>query len=356
MIPSSDKQDTLADFIQKLIITVAVVTVTVLVVVLLASAVNIIPIVFIAILVAVLLRSLANPLARRLPMLPGRWAVVVVMLLLVSGLGLFVAINGPRIAGQFTQLVDRIPQALSRLEQNLQQYQWGPQLLRSLENVPASLNDISLFSRLTGFFSGAFGVFTYAVMVLIAGIYLAFEPNLYIDNLVRLFPVKRRQRVQVVLSQGYDVVRLWLIARLMSMLVVGILTFIGLSLVGMPLALSLAIIAGVLSFIPNFGPILAAVPAVLVGVTQSLSLGVLAAVIYFIVQQIENYLITPNIQRETVSLPPALVILTQVFLALLFGWLGLFIAAPLVAFLIVLVRSVYIEDILGDDVEALTTG
>lgn len=354
MNSSSEQQNTLASFVPKLIITVAVVTVIGLVALLLASAANIIPFVFISILFAILLRAFANPLGRHLPILSQRWAVIVVMLLIVILLGLFIAISGPHMVEQFAQLIDRMPEALGRIEQALEQYPWGPVLLNTLGDVPSTMNNLNVVPRLTGFFSGAFGMFTTTVMILIAGIYLAFEPKLYIENFIRLFPIKRRDRVRDVLSEGYDMVRLWLLARLMSMLVVGILSFIGLTLVGMPLALSLAIIAGVLSFIPNIGPILAAIPAVLVGLTQSLTLGLLAAVVYFIVQQIENYLITPNIQREMVSLPPALVILTQVFLALLFGWLGLFIAAPLVAFGIVLVKSVYVEDILGDEVGSVT--
>jgi len=219
-----------------------------------------------------------------------------------------------------------------------------------LERVPTNAGNADFFSRLTGFFSNAFGVMTNVVLIVVAGIYMAFEPDIYVNNLVRLFPIKQRDRVHQILDEGYDIVRRWLIARLISMLVVGILTLIGLSIIDMPLALTLAVIAALLSFIPNIGPILSAIPAILVGFAQSLLLGILAAVVYLIVQQIENYLITPNIQRRTVSLPPALIMLSQVFLTLLFGWLGLFIAAPLVAFGIVVVKSAYVEDFLGDEV------
>jgi len=342
-------QDSLSNFRHKVIVAATIVTIIGLIVLLFVTTFSVIPLIFISILIAVLLRSLADPLARRLS-IEGRWAVILVALTLIVSLVTFFTLTGPSITAQFDQLGNRIPEALDRVESGLREYGWGVTLLNSLEDVSVNPRSSSIFSRLTGFFSSAFGAFTNAVLVIVAGIYMAFEPSLYIKNFVRLFPAKHRERTCEVLDEGYDIVRRWLIARLISMVVVGILTFIGLTIINMPLALTLAVIAALLSFIPNIGPILSSVPAILVGFTNSLLLGVLAAVVYVLVQQIENYLITPNIQRRTVSLPPALVMLSQVFLTLLFGWLGLFIAAPLVAFSIVLVKSVYLEDFLGDEV------
>lgn len=342
----------LRDFRRKVTIIAAVVTVIGLLFLLLAATLNIIPLIFIAVLIAVFLRSLADPLSKRVPV-AGRWMVVIVLLALLAVAGVFVAVAGPSITEQFDQLVQRIPQAFNQTEEWLSQYEWGENLLDELEQVQVPQAGLDVFSRLTGIFSGAFSVLTYTVLVLVAGVYLAFEPQMYITGLVSLFPEQRRARTREVLDESYDILRRWLIARLISMLVVAVLTFIGLMIINMPLALTLAVIAGILSFIPNLGPILAAVPAMLVGFTQSLTLALLVAVVYFIVQQIENYLITPNVQRQTVSLPPALVLLSQAFLTLLLGWLGLFIAAPLVAFILVLVKSVYVEDVLGDDVGSI---
>lgn len=342
----------LRDFRRKVTIIAAVVTVIGLLILLLVATLNIIPLIFIAVMIAVFLRSLADPLSKMIPV-AGRWMVIIVFFALLAVAGVFIAVAGPSITEQFDQLVQRIPQAFDQTEQWLSQYEWGQNLINDLGQVQVPQAGLDVFSRLTGLFSGAFSIFTYAVLILVAGIYLAFEPQMYITGLVSLFPHERRDRTREVLEESYDILRRWLLARLISMTVVGVLTYIGLMIIGMPLALTLAVIAGVLSFIPNLGPILAAVPAILVGFTQSLTLGPLAALVYFIVQQIENYLITPNVQRKTVSLPPALVLLSQVFLTLLLGWLGLFIAAPLVAFILVLVKSVYVEDVLGDDVGSI---
>ncbi|NJL94754.1 MAG: AI-2E family transporter [Anaerolineae bacterium] len=339
----------LGDFRQKVTFTVLIVAIVGAMVLLLASTLNVIPLVFISILIAVLLRSLADPLAQVLP-LPARWLVLVLALglaVLVTGFFIFA---GPQVADQFDALGESVPEAIDDVEDGLADLGWEVSLREELEQVSASTASMNVFTRLSGFFSGIFGVITNLALVVVAGIYMAFEPPLYIRNLVRLFPIPMRERAQDVLAEGYNIVRRWLIARLISMLVVGILTFIGLTLVGMPLALTLAIIAGLLSFIPNIGPTLSAVPAILVGFTESPGMALLVAGVYVVVQLIENYLITPNVQRSTVQLPPALVMLSQVFLILVFGWLGLFIAAPLVAFGIVLVKSVYVEDCLGDEV------
>lgn len=337
-------------FRHKVITVVIITTIAALIIALFISTLSIIPLIFITLLIAILLRSLANPLAKHTP-LSGRWAVVLVALTLLISISLFFIVTGPIIVEQFDQLVTRIPEALTGIEEQLRQYDWGVTLLGRLEEVPSIVGNFDFYSRLTGFFSSIMGILTNFALILVAGIYMAFEPDLYINGFTRLFPINRRDRVYDVLNQSYRTIRQWLLARFLAMFVVGILTLIGLTIIGMPLAPTLAIIAGFLSFIPNLGSLLSLIPAVLVGMTQSLWLSVAAIVVYIVVQQIENYLVTPNIQRQTVSLPPALVLLSQILLVLLFGWLGLFIAAPLVAFSIVIIKAVYIEDFLGEKVE-----
>lgn len=314
----------------------------------LVSALSVIPLIFLSVLIAMILRGLARPVTRLLPVAP-RWSVIVVLILLFVASGLFFATFGPRILEQFDRLSEQVPQTLEQTRTSIEQYEWGQQIVNSLQQVPSDANNMDILSRLTGFFSGAFGAIANGLLVIVAGIYLAFEPSLYVNNLIRLFPLQYRERAHDVLREGHEVVQRWLVARLLSMVVVGVLTLIGLWIIDLPLALTLSVIAAVLSFIPNLGPFLAAAPAFLVGLAQSPLMALLVLVVYSVVQQIENYLITPNIQRKTVKLPPALVMLSQVFLLLIFGWLGLFIAAPLVAFCIVLVKSIYIEDFLGDE-------
>lgn len=135
------------------------------------------------------------------------------------------------------------------------------------------------------------------------------------------------------------------------MAVIGVLTTLGLWLLGVPLALTLGILAALLEFIPNFGPILSAVPAVLLALMESPRLALWVILLYLGIQAAESYLITPLVQRRLASLPPVLVIVSQILGGVLFGFLGFALATPLLAFALVLVKRLYIEDRLGDSFE-----
>ena len=142
--------------------------------------------------------------------------------------------------------------------------------------------------------------------------------------------------------------RWWLIGKAASMTIVGIAVFIGLTALGVPLAGALALIAALLDFIPNFGPILALIPAALFALLQGPTQVLYVVVLYGAIQTVEGYVLSPLIDRTTVKLPPALTLTAMVVAALLFGWLGLLLAAPAAAALMVLVQMVYVEDILGE--------
>jgi predicted PurR-regulated permease PerM len=132
------------------------------------------------------------------------------------------------------------------------------------------------------------------------------------------------------------------------MVFIGLLTWLGLYILGVPLSLTLGLLAGLLSFIPNFGPIISALPAILLAFIESPMKAVYVLILFVIVQIIESNIVTPLIERETVELPPALTIIFQLVLAVLIGGLGLVLATPLLAVIMVLIQMVYIEDILGD--------
>jgi predicted PurR-regulated permease PerM len=146
----------------------------------------------------------------------------------------------------------------------------------------------------------------------------------------------------------------WLIGKGASMLFIGVLTWIGLSIIGVPLALTLGLIAGLFSFVPNFGPILSAVPAILLAFIDSPTKALYVLILFVAVQLIESNLVTPLIERRTVELPPVLTIFAQLALTILVGAVGLILATPILAVVMVLVQTIYIQDILGDEPENLT--
>jgi predicted PurR-regulated permease PerM len=141
--------------------------------------------------------------------------------------------------------------------------------------------------------------------------------------------------------------RRWLVGKVAGMLVIGGLTSAGLSLIGVPAALALGVVAGLLSFIPYLGPVLSLVPAALLALTQSPAMLAWVLALYVGIQTVESYVVTPLIQQEAVALPPGLIITAQVLLGVVVGWLGLLLATPLTACVVVLVDELYPGDALS---------
>ncbi len=131
-----------------------------------------------------------------------------------------------------------------------------------------------------------------------------------------------RKRVREILYEIGDTLSWWLIGKVASMLFIGILTWVGLSIIGVPLPLTLGLIAGLFSFVPNFGPILSAVPAILLAFIDSPTKALYVLILFVVVQLIESNLVTPIIERRTVELPPVLTIVAQLALSILIGGTG----------------------------------
>jgi predicted PurR-regulated permease PerM len=186
-------------------------------------------------------------------------------------------------------------------------------------------------------------------VVLVTGVYLAAAPRLYVEGLVTLAPHARRPRYREVLSRLATVIRWWMIAQLVPMAVIGVLTAIGLKIIGVPLWLFLGLLAGLFNFIPNFGPLISGVPAFLIALAESPTKALWVVALYVFAQSLEGYVLTPLVQRRAVELPPALLILFQVLAGLLLGALGVVLAAPLLAVIVVAVKLLYVEDVLGDE-------
>lgn len=288
-------------------------------------------VIFVGILLAVALHAPSALLARHTPLSYGWSLAIVVVALVVLGVGVGWG-AAPSIASQADEMRARIPELLELGRGRLEQYQWGRDLL---ESGTGGAGDIATSSRLwtgvAGAFSTVFGAVANLVLILFVGLYLAVEPGLYKRGVIFIAPDRARPRLNELLEESASVLRYWLFGTLLSMLTIGILSFIGLSLLGVPLALLLAVIAALLAFIPNIGPVIAAVPAVLLSLLEGPQLALYVALLYVGVQTVESYLITPFIQRRTVSLPPALTIASQFLLGMLAGALGLFVATPLAA-------------------------
>ncbi len=292
---------------------------------------------FVAILLAVGLNAPADRLARHTPLSYG-WSLLIVIVVLLAAVAATSWAVAPDVARQADEVRTRVPELLELAEERLGQYQWGRDLLASNPGVSDVASSRRLWTGLAGAFSTTFGAVANLVLILFVGLYLAVEPGLYQRGLLLLVPAGSRERTRALLEECASVLRYWLFGTLISMSVIGVLTFIGLTLLGVPLALILALIAALFAFVPNIGPVLAAVPAVLLSLLDGPQLALYVALLYIGVQTVESYLITPFIQRKAVSLPPALTITTQFLLGIMAGGLGLFVATPLAAVGLTIVR------------------
>lgn len=337
-------------FPQKVLITVGIVLLTLFVLVMLYAALDVLLLIFSAILISIFLRGLAIPISHRLKISEG-WAVLAVSVVLVLVLAGAIASLAPSVAEQVQLLRVKLPESARQVSEYVSRFGWGQALINQLPSASVIIDKIGTTSVVTGVggvFSSTIGAIGNFFVVILLAVYIASEPRLYTNGLVRLFKKSRRQRAREVLDAIGDTLSWWLIGKIGSMIFIGILTWIGLSIIGVPLALTLGLIAGLLSFIPNFGPIISALPALLLAFIDSPISALYVLGLFVGVQLIESNVVTPIIERETVELPPALTIVFQLVFGITLGSLGLILATPLLAMIMVGVQKIYIEDILGD--------
>lgn len=346
-----DSSKTPDSFARRVLISIGIVLLIIAVLVVTIYVFDVVLLLFGAILVAIFLHGLASILRRYLRLSRGLSVLLVsFLLLLVFAVGVWLL--APSVAEQVRHLRDELPKSVQNVLNYLNQYSWGKLIL---EQMPDSgdlvdrVKNSNVLSQVGNFFSSTLGILTNIALMLLLSIYLATEPRTYIRGFTKLFPQEKRKRVREILYQIGETLSWWLIGKGASMFFIGLMTWIGLYFIGVPLALTLGLIAGLLSFIPNFGPILSAVPALLLAFIDSPSSALYVLILFVGVQLIESNLVTPMIERRTVELPPVLTIVAQLALTILFGAVGLVLATPILAVIMVLVQTLYIQDVLGDN-------
>lgn len=351
--PSStgDKPGGHREFMHRLVLMDGIALVFVLVLAALWFAADALLLVFACILFAILLYELTCVVQERFTM-KRKYALPLVVLLMLAIIGIGGWLMAPQISDQADKLAEAVPKALSDLRRELSKYDLARRLLGGIPSDDQLRGYLAKLVPNAGlFFSGVLGAVGNVLIITCVGIYFAAQPMLYIDGLITLVPPAKRPRARQVLSEIGRTLAKWLVGKSVSMVVVGTLTAVGLSILGVPLALILGIIAGLLDFIPYLGPLMAGVPAVLIAFSDSPQLALYTLGLFGVIQLIEGYLLQPLIENRTVSLPPALTIVMQVLFGALFGLAGVALATPLTAVLAVLVTMLYVQDVLGDPVK-----
>jgi predicted PurR-regulated permease PerM len=211
--------------------------------------------------------------------------------------------------------------------------------LSLLASVPSEASSLT-----TGLHAatGTVGVLGDVVLVVVLGLFLAADPMLYRCGALCLAPPMQRERFARTLDALAVALRHWLAGVLVSMLCIGVITWLGLMLLRIPLALSIGFLAGLFEFVPYLGPIASAIPAVLIAFTHGPTSAIEVHALYLLVHAIEAYLLVPVIQRRAVALPPALGLAAVVIFGILFGLPGVLFAHPLMVTVLVLVKQLYL--------------
>ncbi|MGF1607167.1 MAG: AI-2E family transporter [Rhodothalassiaceae bacterium] len=206
-----------------------------------------------------------------------------------------------------------------------------------------------LLNNVTTVVGATANALTSAVIVLVIGIYLAATPATYVDGFVRFAPNTQRPGFRHLVESVGWVLRRWLIGKGISMLIVGVMTYTGLMIIGVPLALILAVFAAMTAFVPFLGPLVGGIAMTLVALSESWELGVSTVVLYVVIQFVESNILTPLVQHRTVYILPGVILASQVVMGTLFGLLGVALAVPLTAIVMTILNESYFRDGPADD-------
>jgi predicted PurR-regulated permease PerM len=306
--------------------------------------------VFGAALLALGLRLLSRPLVTRLGLANGPALAIAITFLLGAMAGVTLLL-GPTFSQELSGLAERLPAAYSKFAQRFELGSFGELIANS--GAVSSIG--SLASRLFAWGSTIIGVIASAAILVVGGIYLAADPDLYLKGAIKLFPAALRPQLELSARESGTALQRWLVAQLIAMAIVGVATALGLFIVGVPSAIALGLIAGVAEFIPLIGPFVALLPILIMAASQDLQTLTGAFVVFILIQQVESNVMAPLIAKKAVAIAPALGLFAVVAMGIIFGPLGLLLGYPLVIVADTFVRRLYVLDTLGTSVDILGT-
>ncbi len=281
-------------------------------------------------------------------------AIFVSLISLMLVLVCFIVLIVPPVIDQLQQSLYLLPLAVSKIEPWLiwLQARVPEQLvgeIQKLGNITREVPNIvaQLISNFYEIFSGSLGAIINILLVIVVTIMLLTSPRSYIRLFLAFFPAFYRRRAAYILKKCQVALVGWTKGILFNMLVITILSWLGLSILKVPLPLANALLAGLLTFIPNLGPVLSCVPPIVLAMLDAPWKALAVVILYFLIQQTESNILTPLVMRQQVSLLPAITLLAQAAFAVFFGFIGLFLALPLTVIAQVWINEVLIKDILS---------
>lgn len=317
---------------------------------LLVTTLSVVLMIFAGLLFGIFVHSISAWLSEKLPLGYHFWYGTTVLIILLGLAGGFYYL-GSQIAERTSDLISQLQSSIESAQQRISQYEWAARYVPDQDELQSAITK-SGSNMVPEVMKGVRWIgwaFTGAIVVLFVGFYAAYEAHLYRAGLVQLLPKSKRDRGREVLDKLHAALGRWIVGRLFSMAIIGIITAIGLWLLGVPLPVTLGALAAFFTFIPNVGPLLAALPQVLLALNVGTNVALYVIIFNLVLQGVESYIITPLIQKHEVSLPPIVTITAQLLMGVWLGVIGIMMAAPLVVVIMVLTQMIYIKDRLGDD-------
>lgn len=295
------------------------------------------------VLIATIIRAIADPVAKHLR-LPEGISVLLSVLVIIGVVGATIWLVNAQVSAQSQHLADAIPRAVTMVDDWLGGFGMNHPLESWFKRIHSD-NSV-IISNFGGWLSSlTFGITSLLILVF-GGIFLASQPRFYGIGAIKLVPTEKRSLIAEAMLESENALRLWLKGQVIAMIAIGVLTWIGFMIIGLQSALVLAIIAGVLEFIPYAGPIASAVPAILVALVQSPELAVWTIVMYVIVHHVEAYVLQPLVQQYAVDVPAVVMLFSLLAFGMLFGLIGVLFAAPMAVVAYVMVKRLYVVEAL----------
>lgn len=298
-----------------------------------------------AVVVASIVRAIADPISRW-TRVPNGVAVAIAALLIFASIAAVGWVIGGLFMAQFETLTTILPQSIDKLQAWIASLGLTDQLRNWRQAISSGSG---ILSTVSSFASSLANALTNILIVIFGGIFLAAEPKFYRTGAIKLVPPGHRAVVAEAILESERALRLWLKGQLIAMILIGVMTGIALWALGVESWLVLGVLAGLLEFIPFAGPIVAAIPAVLIALAQSTDLALWVIGAYIFVQHAEAYLIQPLVQRYAVDLPAVILLFSLLAFAVLFGTIGVVLAAPLAVVTLVMVKRLYVIETLDTE-------
>jgi predicted PurR-regulated permease PerM len=302
---------------------------------------DVVLIIFSSILIGIALCGLAKPITSHIGA-PHFFAVMIAALVVVAGISLPFSLFGARLLAQYDEIALDIPNAIATIRHAIETHPFGRFVEDIIGGADPSKMAAPLTTHVVSIVAATGKVLSYVIIMLFGGIYLAIDPDRYINGLIHFTPITYKDRVQSFITRSGSTLRWWLSTQLLVVIMNGVFAGLGLWAFGVEAPVALAMLGGALAFVPYVGTIVAMAIGALASFPQGPAFALFALIGFGAASFVEGYLITPYIQSKTLSLPPVILIFSMLAFALLFGTLGVILAAPLTIIIMIALDTIYV--------------